>query len=282
MQATPNPRLDRLLVHYLEHAQDLINIFRLWLHPFMISDGVRALEMIRQLGLLKLLVLSLLMHLARNRLIPHILLNIVLLVHELDEVRGVHIRFQLLEHLLQLRIVLIFSLILINSHLSLHLIVIIRHEIAHFVHDLILLLRLDRLLIILQLASEEICLCILKSYGLLFSLSLVCEAWDLVIVLAPAILDLVRVYEPDIILVISDKFCVHLEDFNLTDFLEIVADLEALDVTILLELALFKEFVLVFNLEKEPIVPVKRESRLAIWVKSDVFIVYLFRCIFVT
>ena len=121
MQAAPNPRLDRLLVHYLEHAQDLINIFRLWLHPLMISDGVRALKMIRQLGLLKLLVLSLLMHLACNRLIPHILLNIVLLVHELDEVCGVHIRFQLLEHLLQLRIVLIFSLILINSHLSLHL-----------------------------------------------------------------------------------------------------------------------------------------------------------------
>ena len=154
MQTAPNPRLDRLLVHYLEHAQDLINIFRLRLHPLMISDGIRALEMIRQLGLLELLVLSLLVHLARNRLIPHILLYIVLLIHELDEVRGVHIRFQLLEHLLQLGVVFIFSLILINAHLSLHLIVIIRHEIAHFVHDLILLLGFDRLLVVLKLASE--------------------------------------------------------------------------------------------------------------------------------
>ena len=56
MQAAPNPRLDRLLVHYFEHAQDLVNIFRLGLHPLMISDGVRALEMIRQLGLLELLI----------------------------------------------------------------------------------------------------------------------------------------------------------------------------------------------------------------------------------
>ena len=247
----------------------------------MISDRIGALEVICQLRLLKLLVFLLLVHLAGNGLIPHILLYVVLLVHELDEVGRVHIWLQLLKHLLQLRIVLILSLILVDPHLSLHLVVVVGHEISHLVHHLVLLLGLDRLLVVLQLAGEEICLRILERYGLLLGLGLVSKAGDLVEVLASAVLNFVGVDEPNVILIIPDKLSMHLQDLNLTDFLKVVADFEALNVTILLELALLQKFIFVLQLEMQFIVPIKLKRWLMVGIKLHILVVNLFRCVLV-
>ena len=85
---------------------------------------------------------------------------------------------------------------------------------------------------------------------MLLSLCLASKAWNLVEVLAAAILDLIRVNKPDVILVISDKFSVHLQDLNLTDLLQIVCYLEALHLTVFLELALLEHLVLIFDFKR--------------------------------
>ena len=125
----------------------------------------------------------------------------------------------MLEHLLKLWIVLILSLVLVNSHFFFHLIVVISHEVTHFVHDLVLALCLDRLLVVLQLSRKQIRLRVLEGDCLLLSFCLASKAWDLVEILAATILDLVGVDKPDVILVISNEFSVHLQDLNLTDLL---------------------------------------------------------------
>ena len=185
----------------------------------MISDRISTLEVICKIGLFKCFLFLLFVHLSRNGFVPYILLNIILLVHELYEIGWVHIWFQLLKHLFKLWIVLVLSLVLINTHLFFHLIVVIRHEITHFVHYLVFALGLDCLLIILQLSREQISLRILECNGLLFSLCLVGKARNLVKILASTILDLVGIDEPDIILVISEELNMHLKDFDLTDLL---------------------------------------------------------------
>ena len=152
--------------------------------------------------------------------------------------------------MLKLWIVLILALVLVNSHFFLHLIVVISHEVTHFVHDLVLTLCLDRFLVVLQLSCKQIRLRILEGNSLLLSLCLACKAWDLVEVLAAAILDLIGVDKPDIILVISDEFSVHLQDLNLTDLLQVVCYLEALHLTVFLELALLEHPVLIFDFER--------------------------------
>lgn len=152
--------------------------------------------------------------------------------------------------MLKLWIVLILTLVLVNSHFFLHLIVVISHEVTHSVHDLVLTLCLDRFLVILQLSRKQIRLRILEGNCLLLSLCFASKAWDLVEVLAAAILDLIGVDKPDIILVISDEFSVHLQDLNLTNLLQVVCYLEALHLTVLLELAILEHPVLIFDFER--------------------------------
>ena len=152
--------------------------------------------------------------------------------------------------MLKLRIVLILSLVLVYSHFFLHLIVVISHEVTHFVHDLVLALCLDRLLVVLQLSRKQIRLRVLECDCLLFSFCLASKAWDLVEILAATILDLVGVAKPDVILVISDEFSVHLQDLNPTNLLQVVSYLEALHLTVLFKLALLEHLVLVFDFER--------------------------------
>ena len=151
--------------------------------------------------------------------------------------------------MLKLRVVLILPLILVNSHLFLHVLVVISHEVSHFVHYLVLTLYLNCLLVVLQLSSEQVRLRILEGNRLLLSFRLVSEARDLVEVLAATILDLIGVAKPDVILVISDEFNVHLKDLNLADLLQVVCYLEALHLSVLFKLEIFEQPVLIFDLE---------------------------------
>ena len=180
------------------------------------------------------------MHLSRDRLVSHILLNIVLLLHELDEVCRVHIRLQLEEHLVKLGLILVFSMILINAHLLLHITVVLGHERLHLAHNLILTLGLYRFLVILQLSCKQIGLRILKLDCLLFSFCLISKSGDLIEIFESTILDLVCIDKPYIVLVILEELSMHLENLYLSHFLEVVADFEALNVTVLLELAVLE------------------------------------------
>lgn len=91
MKPSTNSSLDSLFVDNLKHAENLINVFRLGLHALMISDRKGALEMVCKIGLFELFVFLLLVHLSCDGLISHILLNVILFVHEFHEVGWVHI-----------------------------------------------------------------------------------------------------------------------------------------------------------------------------------------------
>ena len=154
MQSPSDSGLDCFFVDNLEDAEDLIDILRLWLHPLVIFDLIRALEMIGEIGLLESIIFLLLVHLPRNSLISYVLLNIVLLLHELYEVCRIHVRPQLEEHLVKLGLILVFSMIFIYAHLLLHITIVVGHKYLHLAHNLILTLGLYRFLVILQLSCK--------------------------------------------------------------------------------------------------------------------------------
>lgn len=137
-------------------------------------------------------------------------MDIVLLLHEVDEILMVHVRFQLLEDGVKLGLVLVLSLVIVESHLALHLTVVLRHEFFHPVHHVVLSLSFDRLLIVLQLSREEVSLGVLELQSLLLCLSLVNVARDFEQVGARTVLDLVGVDKPNVIFVVSDKLARHL------------------------------------------------------------------------
>ena len=66
-----------------------------------------------------------------------------------------------------------------NLELSFHLVVVVRHEDSHFIHNLVFTLGLDSILILLQFSGEKIRLSILEQDGLLLGLSIAYEAGDL-------------------------------------------------------------------------------------------------------
>ena len=142
------------------------------------------------------------MHLAFDGLIPHILLNIIFFIHELDKVCWVHIWFQLLQDLVKLRMLFVLTIILINAHIFLHFIIVIGHEISHLAHDLVFSLSLNGLLVVLQLSREQISLSILKLSCLLFSLGFVRKPRNLRQVPASPVLDFICVDEPNIVIVV--------------------------------------------------------------------------------
>jgi len=159
------------------------------------------------------------MHLASNGLIPHILLNVIFLVHELDKVCWIHIWLQLPQDLVKLRMLFVFAIIFIYAHLFLHAIIVIGHEISHFTHDLVFSLSLNGLLVVLQLSRKQISLSILELNCLLFSLGFVREARYLRQVLTSPVLDFIRVDEPNIVIVVFQEFDMHLQYFDLSNFL---------------------------------------------------------------
>ena len=151
--------------------------------------------------------------------------------------------------MLELGVVLVFAIIGVDSHFFLHFIVIASHKISHLVHDVVFPLSLNSVLIVFQLASEEVGLGILELDRLLLGLFLAGEAWDQVQVLAPTVLDLVGISKPHIVAVVTNELSRHLKDLYLPDLLKVVANLEALHVCVLVELTLFEHLQVVIDPE---------------------------------
>ena len=63
-----------------------------------------------------------------------------------------------------------------------------------------------------------------------------------------AVLDLVRKDEPDVVIIIADELSRHLQDLLSAHLLNVVAYLQALDVSVSLKLACLKQFELVRDL----------------------------------
>ena len=158
----------------------------------------------------KSFIFILFMHFTCDCLIPHILLYIILLFHKFHEVLRIHIWFDLIKHMFKLRLILFITLIFVNAHLFLHLIVVVRHEVFHLVHYLITVLCLNCVLIVFQLSRKHICLGLLKLLLLLFGLFLVDKAGDFRQISTPSILNLVGIDKPNVIKVISNELRRHL------------------------------------------------------------------------
>ena len=245
MQTTTKSTLDCFLIHNFEHAQDLVYILRLRVLSWVVANLASALEMLRQIGIIKCLIILLFLHFARDSLVSCVLSNIVLFPQELCKIHWVTIRLELLQNLLKLWLVLVLSQISMDAHLFFHLVVVGCHEITHLVHHVVLTLGLNGLLVVSQLSREQVSLLILELLSLLLSLFVVFEAHDLVHVPTASVVNLVCVHKPDVVAVVTNELCLHLKDLYLAHLLQVVADLEALDVGVSLKLSHLKQLVLI-------------------------------------
>ena len=138
--------------------------------------------------------------------------------------------------------------IVAKAHVILHLGVVFTHELLHAICHVVLSLLLNSILILLQLASEQICLLVLKQSALLLSLFYRSETFHVFLVDAPVV-DTIGVGEPDVVTVVSDKLSLHLENLNLANLLQVVAHLEALHPGVALKLAAPQQILLVLQTE---------------------------------
>mmetsp|Transcript_23365 Transcript_23365/g.28980 ORF Transcript_23365/g.28980 Transcript_23365/m.28980 type:complete len:212 (-) Transcript_23365:1308-1943(-) len=173
---------------------------------------------------------------------------VILLLHKVAEVCRVEIRAQVLEHFVERGLVFVLAHARIEAHVVLHLRVVLVHKLAHPVRHIVLSLALDRILVILQLASEQISLLMLKLYALAFSVLNAGEALDIIFV-DPTVADAVGVSEPDVVAVVAHELGLHLEHLDLAHLLQVVAHFEALHVRVPLELPLPQQGHLVFQPE---------------------------------
>ena len=90
-----------------------------------------------------------LVHPSGYGLVANIFVNVALLGHKFDEVLFLHIWLQLLQDCFKLRLVFIFSVVGIETHFSLHIVVVLGHKLAHTSHHVVFPLRFDRLLVVL-------------------------------------------------------------------------------------------------------------------------------------
>ena len=167
-------------------------------------------KMLSQIRIFESFIFILFMHFTCDWLIAHILLYIISLLHKFREVLRIHIWFDLIEHVLKLRLILFITLVFIDAHLFLHLIVVVRHKVLHLVHYLVTALCLNGILIVFQLSRKYICLGLLKLLLLLFGLLFVDKARDFRHRFYPSILNLVCIDKPNVIEVIFNELCRHL------------------------------------------------------------------------
>ena len=135
-----------------------------------------------------------------------------------------------------------------KAHVILHFSVVFTHELLHAISHVILSLLLNRILILLQLASEQVCLLVLEQGSLLLCLLYCSETLHILLVDAPVV-DAIGVGEPDVVTVISDKLGLHLEYLNLANLLQVVTHLEALHPGVALKLAASQQILLVLETE---------------------------------
>ncbi len=83
----------------------------------IVSDASSLRELFGQVCLFKCGIFLLFLVLACNGSIPGIFPNVVLFLHELDEIGWVSVCLELLEHLVERRLVLIDTIIVIHTHL---------------------------------------------------------------------------------------------------------------------------------------------------------------------
>ncbi len=249
MESSTKTTLDSFFVDNFKHAQYLVNVFRLWVLTLVVSNLASALEVLCKIGLIECIIFLLLLNSACDSLVPCIFTNIVFFAQELCKIHRVTIWPELLQDLFKLGLVLIFAQVGMNAHLSLHLIVVGGHEVAHLVHHVVLALCLNRLLVVAQLPRKQVRLLVLELLSLLLSLLIVFEAHDLVHVAAASIVDFLSVHEPHIVAVVPDKLSLHLKDLDLTDLLEVVADLEALYMGVAFKFTLLEQLVFVNDAE---------------------------------
>ena len=177
VQVATKATLDCFFVDDFEDIEDLIDFFAFWLESFVLgSHGACRRELLGEISFVKVFIFQLFLKLACNSPVPAILAYIVFFVHKLLKVTWIHISLKTGQDLLQLWIVFILHVGPSNTHLFLHLRVILRHEFLHLIHDIVLPLSLNRLLIILQLSREQISLSFLEPNGLLLCLHLIYNA----------------------------------------------------------------------------------------------------------
>jgi len=123
-------------------------------------------ELLSQIRVSESNVFSLFLVLSCDCPVSSIFADIVLLFHELNEVCRVSIGLELLQDLIEVRLVLIFSIVSINTHIDLHLGVELAHVVAHLVHHEVVSLRFNRILVIFELSREEVSLRVLELHRL--------------------------------------------------------------------------------------------------------------------
>ena len=207
-----------------------------------------GLELLCQVCIVELIIGDLCLQLPCYLLVAEVFLVVVFLLHEAAEVRWIQIRAQLLHHFLQGRQVLMLAHIVAEAHVVLHLGVVLTHELLHTIGHVVLSLLLNGVLVLLQLASEQVRLLVLEKHTLLLSLFNRCETLHILLVDAPVV-DTVRVGEPDVVAVVPDKLRLHLEYLDLAHLLQVVAHLEALHPGVALELATPQQRLLVLEPE---------------------------------
>ena len=87
----------------------------------ILSDASSLCELFGQVCISECGIFLLFLVLARNGSIPGIFSNVVFFLHELDEIGGVSVCLELLKHLVERRLVLIDTVIVIHTHFKLHL-----------------------------------------------------------------------------------------------------------------------------------------------------------------
>lgn len=159
--------------------------------------------------------------------------NVLSLSQELTEVFCVDIRLEGPKYCFKLRIILLNAVILFNSHVLLHAFVVVGHELEHLLLDVVFLLflRVCRLLVLFEFFEEHVLLsCLLRCKSLLlrriiiFETQLVFSHWSFLE------LDVFGKRKPNALVVVHQKFGAHSQNLNVTHFLDVVRDFEALNV----------------------------------------------------
>lgn len=92
-------------------------------------------------------------------------------------------------------------------------------------------------------------MCLLERLCLLLLFFLINVSSDIHWIFTLAILDLARIHEPDVVVIIADELSRHLQDLLFAHSLNVAAYLQALHVSVSLELACLEQFELVNDTE---------------------------------